>query len=115
MWRRLFLTLPLVLLAQPAQPQSDPAAMPPPLERRGGTVAKRPAMATLRYEDLTPRQRRRAEQAMAREGEADIPAEEVRRRWDVASERDRRRATHRRSTATSGDPARRPDSPERRN
>lgn len=116
MRRRIFFTLPLAFAAWPARSQDGSTATPAdPRPRRSADAPKRPSMATLRYDELTPRQRRRAEQAMAREGETGLPADEVRRRWDATSERDRRRATHREAAAGGGNAARRPGQAEQPN
>jgi len=120
MRRRSLLALPLALLAPAVLAQTDPQMDPrtdprgdqgEPMPRRPkGDQPKRPSMSTLRYDDLSPRQRRRAQQAMARDGERDLPPDEARRRWDATPPRDRRRAAQRVARANRGDGGDRPRS-----
>lgn len=118
MQRRLFLALPLALGIVPAgaqmldPPRPDFSQSPPPEPMRrepkpqkGNRQRRR--MTSRAYDDLSPKQRRRAQQAMARDGEGELPPEEARRRWDATPERQRRTSVKRVTQASGEGRARR--------
>lgn len=87
--RRRSLAGALALLLLPGGAALAQTAAPP---AAGAAAPRRPALPALRWEEMTPQQRRRVQQRLAAQGRPDLSAEEAQRMWDGMSLRQRRAA-----------------------